>query len=79
VRGNYFLPVPQQTLRSHHTLDSSALGDVLIVDTSHTYGICDTSYDVITLERGNELLDLGVKFDEILTFKDHMHAKINKA
>jgi len=25
------------------------------------------------------MLDLGVMFDEKLTFKEHMHAKINKA
>jgi len=33
----------------------------------------------IVLERGNKMLDLGVMFDEKLTFKEHIHAKINKA
>jgi len=33
----------------------------------------------IVLERGNEMLDLGVMYDAKLTFKDHMHAKVKKA
>jgi len=34
---------------------------------------------IIIGERGNEMLNLGVMFDEKLTFKEHIHAKINKA
>ena len=34
-----------------------------------TYSICDTNNHRIALERGNEMLDLGVMFDKKLTFK----------
>ena len=44
------------------------------VHTLHTYSICDTNNHRIVSERGNEMLDLGVMFDEKLTFKEHMHA-----
>jgi len=31
------------------------------------------------MKRGIQVLDLGVCFDEKLSFKEHIHAKINKA
>jgi len=34
---------------------------------------------MVPLQRGNEMLDLDVHFDEKLSFREHMHAKINKA
>jgi len=49
------------------------------VATLHTYSICDANSHRIALERRNEMLDLVVMFDEKLTFKEHMHAKTNKA
>ena len=46
------------------------------VDASRTYTICDINNHTIALERGNEMLDLGVTFDEKLTFRECMDAKI---
>ena len=34
---------------------------------------------MILLERGNKVLDLGVWFDEKLSFSEHIQTKINKA
>ena len=34
---------------------------------------------MIPLERGNKVLDLGVWFDEKLSFSEHIQTKINKA
>jgi len=34
---------------------------------------------MVPLQRQNEMLDLGVHFDEKLSFREHMYAKINKA
>ena len=45
----------------------------------YTYIICDSSNHMVPLQRQNEMLDLGVHFDEKLSFREHMHAKINKA
>ena len=33
---------------------------------------------MIPLERGNKVLDLGVSFDEKLSFSEHIQTKINK-
>ena len=46
------------------------------VDKSHTYNITDS--DVIPTDRIN-IKDLGILIDEKLTFRDHIHDKINKA
>ena len=45
----------------------------------YTYSICDSSNHIVPLQRQNEMLDLGVHFDEKLSFREHMHAEINKA
>ena len=37
------------------------------------------TYIIIPLERGNKMLDLGVWFDEKLSFSEHIQTKINKA
>jgi len=34
---------------------------------------------MVPLQRRNEMLDLSVHSDEKLSFREHMHAKINKA
>ena len=46
------------------------------VDKAHrpTYKICDS----INSERGNKVLDLGVWFDEKLSFSKHIQTKINQ-
>jgi len=36
-------------------------------------------HDMHALERGNKVLDLGVWFDEKLSFSEHIQTKINKA
>ena len=45
----------------------------------YTYSICDISNHMVPLQRRNEMLDLGVHFDEKLSFREHQQAKINKA
>ena len=45
----------------------------------YIYTICDRNNCVTSLEGRSQALDLGVCFDEKLTFKEHIHAKINKA
>ena len=47
------------------------------VDKSHTYNITDS--DVIPIHRVNIIKDLGILIDEKLTFRNHIHDKINKA
>ena len=47
------------------------------VDKSHTYNITDS--DVILIDRVNVIKYLGIPIDEKLTFRDHIHDKINKA
>ena len=47
------------------------------VDKSHTYNITDS--DVIPIDWVNKIKDLGILIDEKLTFRDHIHDKINKA
>ena len=49
------------------------------VDKAHTYKIFDSNSHMIPLERGNKVLDLGVWFDEKLSFSEHIQTKINKA
>jgi len=49
------------------------------VDTGYTYNIYDSNSHIIPLERGNKVLDLGVWFDEKLSFSEHIQTKINKA
>ena len=49
------------------------------VDKGHTYKLCDINNHIIPLERGNKVLDLGVWFDEKLSFSEHIQTKINKA
>ena len=46
-------------------------------DKSHTYNITDS--DVMPIDRVNIIKDLGILIDEKLTFRDHIHDKINKA
>jgi len=46
------------------------------VDKSYKYTICDCNNQTIPLKRGIQVLDLGVCFDEKLSFKEHIHAKI---
>jgi len=48
------------------------------VDKSHTYKLVDSSNQDTTLERGEKIKDLGVWFDEKLTFKEHIN-QINVA
>ncbi len=47
------------------------------------YNICDNTCDntnnIIPLHREHKVKDLGVWFDEKLSFKEHIHDKINKA
>jgi len=43
------------------------------------YTIPHKDQNNIIIERGNAVRDLGVIFDEKLTFKDHIHSKINMA
>ena len=50
-----------------------------VVDKSYMYSVCDDNNHMIPLERGNTMVDLGVTFDEKLSFREHIHAKINKA
>ena len=38
-----------------------------------------THSDVIPIDRINIIKDLGILIDEKLTFRDHIHDKINKA
>jgi len=47
------------------------------VDKSHTYNITDS--DVMPIDRVNIIKDLGILIDEKLTFRDHIHDKLNKA
>jgi len=47
------------------------------VDKSHTYNITDS--DVTLINRVNIIKDLGILTDEKLTFRDHIHDKINTA
>jgi len=47
------------------------------VDKSHTYN--NTDSDVMPIHRVNIIKDLGILIDEKLTFRDHIHDKINKA
>lgn len=49
------------------------------VDKSYIYSVCDDNNHMIPLESGNEVVDLGVCFDEKVSFREHIHAKINKA
>jgi len=49
------------------------------VDKSYKYTIRDCNNQTIPLERRFQVLDLGVCFDDNLPFKEHIHAKINKA
>ena len=49
------------------------------VDKSYKYTIRDYNNQTIPLKRGIQVLDLGVCFNEKLSFKEHIHAKINKA
>jgi len=49
------------------------------VDISCKYTIHDCNNQTISLKRGIQVLDLGVCFDEKLSFKEHIHANINKA
>ena len=52
---------------------------VVTFDKSYRYTIRDCNNQTIPLKRGIQVLDLGVCFDEKLSFKEHIHAKINKA
>jgi len=49
------------------------------VDKSHTYKLADSSNQDTALERGEKIKDMGVWFDEKLTFKEHINHKINVA
>jgi len=49
------------------------------VDKSYKYTIRDCNNQIIPLKRVIQVLDLGVCFDEKFSFKEHIHAKINKA
>ena len=49
------------------------------VDNSFKYTTRYCNNQTTPLQRGTQVLDLGVCFDERLSFKEHIHAKINKA
>ena len=49
------------------------------MDTSYIYSVSDDHNQLIPLERANEMVDLGVCFDEKLSLREHIHTKINKA
>jgi len=49
------------------------------VDKSHKYKIVDGNNQVMELERQDKVKDLGVWFDDRLTFREHINEKINKA
>jgi len=48
------------------------------VDKSYMYSISDNNQNIL-LDRKDSFKDLGVVIDEKLTYRDHMHDKINKA
>jgi len=48
------------------------------VDKSHKYKIVDENNQVMELERQDKVKDLGVWFDDRLTFREHINEKINK-
>jgi len=49
------------------------------VDKSYKYSIGDCNNQTMPLEGRIQVLDIGVCFDDELSFKEHFHAKINKA
>ena len=49
------------------------------VDKTYTYKLVDSSNQEDALERVEKIKDLGVWFDEQLTFKEHINDKINVA
>jgi len=51
------------------------------VDKSYNYNIRDYNNQTIPLEIRNQVLDLGIGLcsDEKLSFKEHIHVKINEA
>jgi len=48
------------------------------VDKSYMYSISDNNQNIL-LDRKDSFKDLGVVIDDKLTFREHMHDKINKA
>jgi len=48
------------------------------VDKSHKYKIVDENNQVMELQRQDKVKDLGVWFDDRLTFREHINEKINK-
>ena len=49
------------------------------VDKTTTYVLVDRKNQEATLERCDKVKDLGVWFDEKLSFREHIQDKINKA
>jgi len=49
------------------------------IDNTCVYNFLDHNNCTIPLARVDKVKDLGVWFDEQLSFKEHMHDKINKA
>ena len=49
------------------------------IDNTCAYNVLDHNNCMIPLARVDKVKDLGVWFDEQLSFKEHMHDKINKA
>ena len=49
------------------------------VDINYKYRIVDENNQLMELERQDKVKDLGVWFDERLSFKEHINEKINKA
>ena len=49
------------------------------VDINYKYRIVDENSQLMELERQDKVKDLGVWFDERVTFKEHINKKIDKA
>ena len=49
------------------------------MDKSYTYDLTHNNYYTISLERVDQMRDLGVLIDERLAFSNHIQDKINKA
>ena len=50
-----------------------------LVDKTNTYTLVDHRNQVAVLERYDKVKDLGVLFDDKLSFREHIQDKINKA
>jgi len=50
-----------------------------LVDKSNTYTLVDHRNQEAVLERYDKVKDLGVLFDDKLSFREHIQDKINKA